>query len=206
MGRKIARARFSARIFWLLIAATLWPGQVAADATFMITGKRTSQPIGHLNFCKLNPEECAVRSPVDIPERQTPELRSLLASVNLSVNEAVKPKSDLAIYGKDEVWAYPDQEGDCEDYVLLKRRNLLEQGLLPSNLLITVVRLSNGEGHAVLTVRTDRGDFILDNLTDQVSAWEKTEYRYIKRQASDDTGRWVAIHSGDDTSLVGAIH
>ena len=81
--------------------------------------------------------------------------------------QQIKPMNDIDIYGKDEVWAYPDGVGDCEDYVLEKRRDLMRQGLSLANLLITVVRKPDGEGHAVLTVRTDKGDFVLDNLTDR---------------------------------------
>ena len=77
--------------------------------------------------------------------------------------------SDYDIYGKDEVWAYPDKGvGDCEDYVLEKRRELNRLGMSLADLLITVVRKPDGEGHAVLTVRTDKGDYVLDNLTDKV--------------------------------------
>ena len=85
------------------------------------------------------------------------------------VNAAIKPMNDFDIYGKDEVWAYPRGAGDCEDYVLEKRRDLMRKGISLSDLLITVVRKPDGEGHAVLTVRTDEGDYVLDNLTDTVS-------------------------------------
>ena len=63
----------------------------------------------------------------------------------------------------------PNGAGDCEDYVLEKRRELMHKGLSASDLLITVVRKPDGEGHAMLTVRTDKGDFVLDNLTDAVA-------------------------------------
>ena len=95
-----------------------------------------------------------------------------IVAVNVGVNAAIKPVNDFDIYGKDEVWAYPEGAGDCEDYVLEKRRDLMRQGLSLSNLLITVVRKPDGEGHAVLTVRTDKGDFVLDNLTDSVRQWD----------------------------------
>jgi predicted transglutaminase-like cysteine proteinase len=88
--------------------------------------------------------------------------------------------------------------------VLEKRRLLLAAGLPVSNLLITVVRKPDGEGHAVLTVRTDAGDFILDNLSDEVKPWDRTGYRYLKRQASTNTGRWVSIRGGESTA-VGAV-
>jgi predicted transglutaminase-like cysteine proteinase len=113
--------------------------------------------------------------------------------------------SDFNIYGKEEVWIYPDAGvGDCEDYVLEKRKMLFESGIAISNLLITVVRKPDGEGHAVLTVRTDNGDFVLDNLTDKVRLWSETGYRYMKRQASNHTGHWVSIRGGDAT-LVGSV-
>ena len=75
----------------------------------------------------------------------------------------------------------------------------MNNGLSVSNLLITVVRKPNGEGHAVLTVRTDRGDYILDNLINRVRLWSETGYRYLKRQAVDHTGHWVSIPDGDET-------
>ena len=171
----------------------------------MITGGLTSQPIGHYEFCKVNPAECSIRPRDRGPERMSGALWSQLVSVNATVNAAVKPMNDLDIYGKDEVWAYPDKGvGDCEDYVLEKRRELQQRGLSLSNLLVTVVRKPDGEGHAVLTVRTDKGDFILDNLTNSVRDWSQTGYRFLKRQASNHTGRWVTIREGS-APLVGSV-
>nr|WP_123150453.1 transglutaminase-like cysteine peptidase [Mesorhizobium delmotii] len=164
----------------------------------MPTGDLTSQPIGHLEFCKRFPRECAIRSVDPEPERMTDAFRMRLAAVSLAVNKAVRPMSDSDIFGKDEYWTYPKNTGDCEDYVLLKRRILMQEGTPASNLLITVVRQRNGEGHAVLTVRTDRGDFILDNLNDDVRPWDETGYLYLKRQASEHTGRWIAIREGQE--------
>ena len=184
--------------------ALLFAIPVAQASELMHTGGLTSQPIGHFEFCKSNPAECAVRSADGGPEHMTGKLWRQLASVNLSVNDSIKPMNDFDIYGKDEVWAYPDGFGDCEDYVLEKRRILMDSGIPLSNLLITVVRKPDGEGHAVLTVRTDKGDFVLDNLAAAVKLWDETGYRYLKRQASDHTGRWVSIRDGEST-MVGAV-
>jgi predicted transglutaminase-like cysteine proteinase len=135
----------------------------------------------------------------------TGSLWKQLAEVTVKVNAAVKPMNDIDIYGKDEVWAYPDKGvGDCEDYVLEKRRLLNRMGVPLSNLLITVVRKPDGEGHAVLTVRTSKGDFVLDNLNDKVRSWDQTGYRFLKRQAIDNTGRWVSIRD-DQQVLVGSV-
>lgn len=133
------------------------------------------------------------------------KLRTLIETVNVTVNRSIKPMNDVDIYGKDEVWTYPgDGVGDCEDYVLLKRKMLNEKGIALSNLLITVVRKPDGEGHAVLTVRTDKGDFVLDNLNNAVRPWEQTGYKFLKRQATTHTGRWVAIRN-EQTTLVGSV-
>lgn len=170
----------------------------------MVTGSLTSQPIGHYEFCRANPAECMIRTRNSRPERMNGALWRRVVGVNVAVNAAVRPMNDFDIYGKDEVWAYPLGAGDCEDYVLEKRRRLMEQGVSPANVLITVVRKPDGEGHAVLTVRTSKGDFILDNLTDTVRQWDETGYRFLKRQATDHTGHWVTIREGL-APLVGSV-
>jgi predicted transglutaminase-like cysteine proteinase len=186
------------------VLATLALAGAAHGGSPMITGGLTSQPIGHYEFCKANPGECSVRPRDAGPERFTESLWGEIGVINAEVNHSIRPMNDFDIYGKDEVWAFPDGVGDCEDYVLVKRRMLNERGIALSNLLITVVRKPDGEGHAVLTVRTDTGDFILDNLTDTVRPWTETGYRFLKRQAADHTGRWVTIREGQST-LVGSV-
>ena len=189
-----------------VLLAGLCVSQASASPQ-MTTGGLTSQPIGHYEFCQANPVECNIRQRDNGPERMTGELWTQLVSVNVGVNAAVKPLNDIDIYGKEEVWAYPDKGiGDCEDYVLEKRRVLMRQGIPLSNLLITVLRKADGEGHAVLTVRTDKGDFLLDNLTDSVRRWDETDYRFLKRQATNHTGRWVTIREAQPSApLVGSV-
>ncbi|NTJ68483.1 transglutaminase-like cysteine peptidase [Agrobacterium rhizogenes] len=169
-------------------------GASAASNAFMPTGSITSQPIGHYDFCKRRPMECEIH-PTDLrPIKLTQETWDKIVAVNDSVNKWVKPISDLDHYGVVQYWNYPDDGmGNCEHYALEKRRELMEKGISLADLLITVVRLPDGEGHAVVTVRTDRGDFILDNLSDQVKNWTQTPYHFLKRQATDDTSRWVDI-------------
>jgi predicted transglutaminase-like cysteine proteinase len=203
----LPRARRAALHIRVVLASAT--GCLAAGAAWasgpMVTGGLTSQPIGHYEFCKANPTDCSMRPRDKGPEHMTGALWSQIVGVNTSVNETVKPMNDVDIYGKDEVWAYPDKGvGDCEDYVLDKRRELQTRGLSLSNLLVTVVRKPDGEGHAVLTVRTDKGDFVLDNLTNSVRDWSQTGYRFLKRQATNNTGRWVTIRE-DAPTLVGAV-
>lgn len=201
---EVSRAMIRAVVLALVALAGAFAFAPLAIAA-MQTGGVTSQPIGHYEFCKRRPSECSIR-PVDRgPEHMSGQIWRDIVSVNLAINKAVQPRSDFELHGRDEVWSYPvDGKGDCEDYVMEKRRLLRLRGISLSNLLITVVRKPDGEGHAVLTVRTDKGDYILDNLTDSVKSWEKTGYRYLKRQASNHAGRWVTIRN-EDNLLVGAL-
>ena len=77
--------------------------------------------------------------------------------------------------------------------MLLKRRTLIERGLPESTLLITVVRDENNEGHAVLTVRTDQGDFVLDNKRREILHWADTPYTFIKRQSEQNPLVWISL-------------
>jgi predicted transglutaminase-like cysteine proteinase len=170
----------------------------------MLVGGLTSQPIGHYEFCQKFPAECNVKSRDTVAPKVTEFGWKTLRDVNSSVNNRIVPMTDMDIFGRDEVWAYPTDAGDCEDFVLEKRKELMAKGFPVSDLLITVVRKPDGEGHAVLTVRTQQGDFVLDNLNNDVKLWTETPYTYLKRQASFDTGRWVTIERSPDV-LVGSL-
>ena len=167
-----------------------------ASDSFMETTGRSTQPVGHYYFCQSIPSECDQRTPRARPITLTRSLWSKIVAVNNQVNTRVKPLTDMEIWGKEEVWSFPDRVGDCEDYVLEKRRILMRAGIPAGNLLITVVKQPNGDGHAVLTVNTDRGDFVLDNLDGRVLVWTETPYTYLKRQSTKYSGTWVSISDG----------
>ncbi len=176
---------------------------LALPANMVVTGA-TNPPIGHYEFCKIYPSECTSNGKDRGPMMLTREGWQKILEVNYDVNQAITPMTDMEIHGVEEKWSYPDTVGDCEDYVLLKRRKLIENGFSPSDLLITVVLQPNGDGHAVLTVRTDRGDFILDNMRNKVLLWSDTEYTYLKRQSTEHSGRWVKLQDGR-TVAVGSV-
>jgi predicted transglutaminase-like cysteine proteinase len=154
-------------------------------------------PIGWVEFCRDNKGEC--QHPVEKPVRVVLAHAAFaeLDRVNRYVNLKITPATDMEVYGVPEKWAYPVDRGDCEDYVLLKRRMLIDLGWPVSSLLITVVRDEHGDGHAVLTVATDRGDFIADNQRDDIRPWQRTGYKYIKRQSQGDERQWVFVGDGD---------
>lgn len=172
-------------------------GVAFAGASFMHTGGRTTQPVGHYEFCQSRPQECRQLTPKQAPVELTRKLWDKIVRVNNAVNTSVMPLTDMEMWGREEVWSYPTNgQGDCEDYVLEKRRMLMQAGVPAGNLLVTVVRQPNGDGHAVLTVHTSMGDFILDNLEQRVLAWAETEYTYLKRQSDRNSGVWITINDG----------
>jgi predicted transglutaminase-like cysteine proteinase len=161
--------------------------------TYLQSFGETLPPIGYVNFCRERADECRPSRRFADRVQFTGDKLAELKEVNVSVNDAVAPVTDLDLYGKVEVWTYPVKEGDCEDYVLLKRRILIERGWPESTLLITVVRDENNEGHAVLTVRTARGDFVLDNKQRDVMAWADTPYTYVKQQSARNPLVWTSL-------------
>jgi predicted transglutaminase-like cysteine proteinase len=168
----------------------------AADERILYAslGDTTRAPIGWVEFCAESPGECrtSASEPRDIVMTQA-AWRDLLR-VNRWVNETVKPMTDMEHWGVIEKWSIPtDGYGDCEDYVLMKRKLLIDAGWPREALLITVVRDKQGEGHAVLTVKTDKGEFILDNQNENVVAWTETGYRFVKRQSQRDQNVWVSL-------------
>jgi predicted transglutaminase-like cysteine proteinase len=201
---KRGRRPFAAAI--LMAAATLAGAGTAIAATddaplYVAVSEVAKAPIGWVEFCASNPGECAAipSAPRDVV--MTSKAFKDLVSVNRYVNETVKPMTDLEHWGTIEKWSYPDDGyGDCEDYVLLKRRLLLQAGWPREALLITVVRDRKDEGHAVLTVKTDRGEYILDNQAEDVVQWFETGYRFVKRQSQSDPNVWVSL--GDNRPAV----
>ncbi|MFK0689573.1 transglutaminase-like cysteine peptidase [Mesorhizobium sp. IMUNJ 23033] len=173
-----------------------------AGPVFMHTGGRTTQPVGHYEFCQKLQGECTERTPKQAPIELTRKLWAKIVSINNSVNTRITPRTDMEMWGKEEVWSYPDSGfGDCEDYALEKRRELMNIGVPAGDLLMTVARQPNGDGHAVLTVRTSLGEFILDNLQLKVLAWTDTDYTYLKRQSTENSGVWVTINDGREDAV-----
>ena len=118
------------------------------------------------------------------------------------MNTEIVPITDEDLYKVGEFWTYPDGYGDCEDIALAKRRELIANGWDASSLLMAVVREPNGNGHAVLMVRTDRGDLVLDNQDGLVRLWNETPYQFLKRQSQANAGEWEQI---EDSRTVLAV-
>lgn len=188
--RSAAEAATSTRL------ARLPAAPLGQSSLFAPVGARTSVPIGWVEFCQRQQgaQDCDVpRLPAADAQMSDRRWREL-QRVNRQVNAEIEPVSDLENYAMEEFWAYPDNgKGDCEDYVLLKRHRLIKAGFPRQSLLITVVKDQAGEGHAVLMVRTNEGDIVLDNKRDDIRFWSMTGYRMIKRQSQEDPNVWVDL-------------
>ncbi len=180
----------------LCLAAVEPPAQAQAQlrSPFLELGQATLTPSGWADFCSRYKQDCEkawdARSDIHASDANV----ALINRVNKQVNASIKPLLDYDHWHDIDRWDYAeDGQGDCEDYALQKRKRLLAEGFPQGALLITVVRDGNLDGHAVLTVRTDRGDLILDNLSDDLHLWWRTPYRFMKIQSQQNPNVWVSI-------------
>lgn len=161
------------------------------DLAHLHAGQPSRTPTGWSQFCDDNPTDCRTPRSAQSVMRLNDRSWSELLTVNLKFNQSISPVTDQDQFGVVENWSYAKTGmGDCEDYVLEKRRELIRRGWPLSALLITVVIDKEGGGHAVLTVVTDRGEFVLDNQTDKVLPWSKSGLTFIRRQSPENQNVW----------------
>lgn len=129
-------------------------------------------PTGFWAFCKKHPGECRGGGAASVP--RTDELMALLERVNGRVNRSIRPNR----HDPKDVWEIGVSEGDCEEYVLAKRRALIREGV-PASALSIVYALHNGGGHAILAVHTDKGSLALDNISSRIKPLGRTGYKLI---------------------------
>lgn len=193
-SKAVLGTALAAAMIVVLGAATAQSGERVERVAYASIGGQVRAPIGWVEFCNEHPKECEVAATEPRDVVLTSTVWKDLVRVNRWVNETIQPVTDMDHWGVVERWSYPDDgKGDCEDYVLLKRRMLMQAGWPREALLITVVRDKKGDGHAVLTVKTDKGEFILDNQAEEILLWSETGYRFVKRQSQSNPNTWIAL-------------
>jgi predicted transglutaminase-like cysteine proteinase len=201
-NKKRAGAGLFATVILVAVANPAAQAAATERPMFISLGVSSRAPIGWIEFCAGNRRECDTRPMEARDVVMTPTAWRDLVRVNNWVNSKIRPLTDMEHWGTVERWSYPDDGyGDCEDYVLLKRRMLMQAGWPRQALLITVVRDQRGDGHAVLTVKTDKGEFVLDNQNEEVLLWSETSYRFVKRQSQNDPNVWVALGDNRPAAL-----
>ena len=196
MGWKVAIALAAGLACFGSHSSRAAPGAVESSSV-MSFGQPVPVPVGYYNLCMSQPSVCRPRSgrvPRTAPGaiHMTPDLLEKLETVTVAVNRAIRPVADPDAPGIRE-WRVRTAAGNCKDYALAKRQQLLADGLPTSALLVAIARLNNGEQHAVLVVRTDMGDYLLDNLNDGVRPWRRAPYNWEKIQSPVDTWTWHAL-------------
>jgi predicted transglutaminase-like cysteine proteinase len=166
-----------------------WQGLAMAIALALSTGVpaiaaqgpqgKAVAPLGFQLLCLRSPEFCRPGGAAEMA--MTARLLQTLRQVNRQVNLAIRPRSD----GSVDAWTLNTSSGDCEDYVLAKRQKLMSLGLPASALRIAQVRTAKGEGHAILVVHTDQGDFALDNLSPTIRKLGSSGYHVVAMSTAD---------------------
>ena len=174
-------------------------------STSKLAGRGQANPTpASIDFCRRMPTECKIDPAEPAVIALTPDVWQTLVAVNRAVNKRIKPITDLKHWGVIDRWDFPDDGlGDCEDYQILKRKLLADRGLPRRAMRMTVVRDGKGEGHAVLMIRTDRGDFILDNQRAAILPWKGTRYVFVKREGQTSQA-WVSLET-DVSPVVTAL-
>jgi len=165
----------------------------------MPAAERTAvTPSGYISFCLRFPDQCATTPGAPARVALTPDVWAMLRKVNDAVNDSIWPEDDERHYGRAEYWNIPtDGYGDCEDYALTKRKQLISLGLPIGALRLAVVITGDGGRHAVLTVVTDKGDFVLDNMKNEVLSWNRTGLTWVERQDPSTQLGWVSLQPAD---------
>jgi predicted transglutaminase-like cysteine proteinase len=153
----------------------------------------TLAPFQHVRFCLRYPSDCksdpSGQERIDLSE----ETADLLHRVNRSVNLSIIPTTKSYGANLSEGWTIAPDMGDCNDYAVTKRHELLESGLPSKALRLSVVKTASGLGHLVLVVVTTKGDVVLDNLSEIIRSWQSTDYQWIKIQSAGDPHLWNEV-------------
>jgi len=201
---KLLRCLAGSAFATLALTVGAFAGQTLASLPNADVGARVrgdAKPIAAwTTFCQDYAAECAIDRSEPTRITLSAATWATIVSVNRRINKVVEPMTDMEHLHVADRWDLAeDGIGDCEDYQLLKRHLLAEAGLPRRAMRMTVVIDEKGEGHAVLTLITDRGDLVLDNKTDTILPWHRTGYVFIKRE-SQDAQAWVSL--GGATSPV----
>jgi predicted transglutaminase-like cysteine proteinase len=163
------------RTVLVFVAAALLTGA----ATVAPVAARSNAPLGYQLMCLKTPAECKGGGKAAV--EGSAKTMAVIEKVNASVNRSIAPRNDGAV----DDWSVSATTGDCEDYVLAKRRALIKAGFSPSALRIAYVMTRQGEGHAILVVKTTRGDVVLDNLNQKVRPLSQSGYRIVSMSGAN---------------------
>jgi predicted transglutaminase-like cysteine proteinase len=159
-----------------------------ASVQELFDARPETAPIAFVKFCLEHSAQCESRGAAQRISL-TNDAWEEIAAVNATVNRRIRPDADKGPFD----WSLDTNFGNCNDYAVQKRQALIQLGYPMSALSLTATMTPSGVGHLILTIRTDRGDFVLDNLRSSIVAWNRTGYRMLKRQSAADPQSWVSV-------------
>lgn len=170
--------------------------------TDIVAGGPTLAPFQHVRFCIRYPADCKVEASDQSFIELTAATRATLEQVNRQVNASISPIEKVYGTNLGDSWTINPYAGDCNDYAVSKRHELIARGLPAKAMSLAVVRTRSGIGHLVLTIVTDKGTLVLDNLTESIKPWTSAGYRWLKVQSHDDPRFW---HDAVDIKPVASL-
>jgi predicted transglutaminase-like cysteine proteinase len=154
-------------------------------------------PFAYTHFCLRYANDCRVhgrafRKPhaIELTQARMGEL----TEVNHAVNRAITPQAYIARTSFD-TWRIGPTQGDCNDFAVTKRHELLARGWPSRALLLAEVITSWGEHHLILVVRTANRDVVLDSLNYSVRDWAQTSYQWVRIQSPSNPEIWSTVQS-----------
>jgi predicted transglutaminase-like cysteine proteinase len=173
------------------VANALQPG-----LQFIRFDEPTLAPMAFTQFCLNYPGDCKSQRLLFEADRiALDRMRWLeLEAINRAVNSSIHPaRNENGLAG--EKWLLSPLRGDCNDYAVTKRHQLIARGWPARDVLLSEVVTVAGEHHLVTVVRTSGGDLVLDNLTDVIKPWSRTTYRWVRIQTPKDPNYWASVAS-----------
>jgi predicted transglutaminase-like cysteine proteinase len=161
----------------------------------------TLAPFQHVRFCLRYPTDCKSNTGEREKIDANAETMELLRRVNHSVNISIVPRAKSYGRNLEDSWAIAPASGDCNDYAVTKRRELIENGLPPSALRLSATKTASGVGHLVLIVSTTKADIVLDNLSEKIRPWQQTDYQWLKIQSATDPRFWSEVRTSGDQNV-----
>ncbi|EEE38918.1 hypothetical protein RKLH11_2764 [Rhodobacteraceae bacterium KLH11] len=193
MGKPAAKLCNQVSMAVVLSGSLLIGGEVSAkDAAFIQSVAASPPPSGAQQLCRQYSWACAHNSATRLSSAQEMQL---VKQINRRVNASTREITDQSQYKTREMWALPTSRGgDCEDFALLKKRDLIRAGIDPRKLLIATVLDTRRNSHAVLVYRSSQGDLVLDNLTNRIKPWNDTRYLFLRMQDPKQPRNWVGVY------------
>jgi predicted transglutaminase-like cysteine proteinase len=193
MARSASAISLSSMVLLILLAPAQGRSLIETSVVMQITeASPTLSPFQHVRFCLRYPADCKSDPTETTTVELTAETLETIHRVNRDVNASIMPVARSNAIA-DGGWTISPASGDCNDYAVTKRHELVQSGFPAKAVRLAVVKTPSGIGHLVLVVSTNKGSLVLDNLSETILPWQLTKYHWVKIQSTSDARYWFEI-------------